>query len=35
MQTNFMDLDVLEELKLQEEIKNNKKLRIARMVIKI
>lgn len=33
MQTNFMDLDVLEELKLQEEIKNNKKLRIARMVI--
>ena len=35
MQTNFMDLDVLEELKLQEEINNNKKLRIARMVIKI
>ena len=33
MQTNFMDLDVLEELKLQEETKNNKKLRIAQMVI--
>lgn len=33
MQTNFMDLDVLEELKVQEETKNNKKLRIAQMVI--
>lgn len=33
MQTNFMDLDVLEELKLQEEVKNNKKIRIAQMVI--
>lgn len=33
MQTNFNDLDVLEELKLQEETKNNKKLRIAQMVI--
>lgn len=33
MQTNFMDLDLLEELKLQEETKNNKKLRIAQMVI--
>lgn len=32
MQTNFLDLDVLEELRLQEEIKNNKKLRIAKMV---
>lgn len=32
MQTNFMDLDVLEELKPQEEIKNNKKLRIAQMI---
>lgn len=28
-----MDLDVLEELKLQEETKNNIKLRIAQMVI--
>lgn len=32
MQTNFLDLDVLEELRLHEEIKNNKKLRIAKMV---
>ena len=32
MQTNFLDLDVLEELRLQKEIKNNKKIRIAKMV---